>query len=141
MQIIGDDFEASQALLLQNPDSLKQWLDLLKLFTRQRVLLPTIINRETKIRVNSKSGEHVSGIKSLGTPLLHKINQVIVEKEILYALAELNPTTTQRRNNITSGVWFQTKEITEQGDGRGDSKEGFTEMDKHRQVKDTIQSK
>jgi hypothetical protein len=69
--------------------------------------------------VNSKSEEHVSGIKPLRTPLLHRINQVIVKKEILFALVELNPTTTHRRNIITSGVWFQTKEITEQGDGRG----------------------
>jgi hypothetical protein len=30
------------------------------------------------------------------------------------------------------------KEITKQGDRRGDSKEGFTEMNKHEQVKHTI---
>jgi hypothetical protein len=83
--------------------------------------------------MNRKSGEHVSGIKPLETPLLHRINQVIIEKEILFALVELNPTTTQRRNIITPGVWFQTKEITEQGDGRGNSKESFTEMDKYRE--------
>jgi hypothetical protein len=44
--------------------------------------------------VNSKSGEHVSGIKPLGMSLLHRINQVIVEKEFFLALAEMNPTTT-----------------------------------------------
>jgi hypothetical protein len=44
--------------------------------------------------VNNKGGEHVSSIKLLGTPLLQRINQVIVKKEILLALAELNPTTT-----------------------------------------------
>jgi hypothetical protein len=44
--------------------------------------------------VNSKSGEHVTGVKPLETPLLHRINQVIVEKEIIFTLAELNPTTT-----------------------------------------------
>jgi hypothetical protein len=69
--------------------------------------------------MNSKSGEHVSSVKPLGMPLLHRINQVIVKKEILFALAELNPTTTQRRNIITPRVWFQTKEITKQADGRG----------------------
>jgi hypothetical protein len=63
--------------------------------------------------MNSKSEENVSGVKPLGTPLLHRINQVIVKIEILFALVELNPTTTQRRNIITPGVWFQTKEITE----------------------------
>jgi hypothetical protein len=92
-QITGDDSKASQALLLQNLDSLKQWPDLLKLFAQQRVLLPTIIDQGTRIRVNSKSREHVSGVKPLGMPLLHRINQVIVKKEILFALIELNPTT------------------------------------------------
>jgi hypothetical protein len=43
-----------------------------------------IIDRGARIRVNNKSGEHVSGVKPLGTPLLHKINQVIVEKAILF---------------------------------------------------------
>jgi hypothetical protein len=90
-----------------------------------------IIDRGTRIGVNSKSGEHVSGVKPPGMPLLYRINQVIVEKEILFALMKLNPTTTQRRNIITPGVRFQMKEITEQEDRRGDSKEGFTEMDKH----------
>jgi hypothetical protein len=107
-------------------------LDLLKLFAGQRVLLPTIIDRRTRIRGN---------VGPLEMPLLHKINQVIVEKEILFALVELNPTTTQRRNIITPGVCFQMKEITEQRDGREDSKEGFAEMDKYRQVKDTIEVK
>jgi hypothetical protein len=44
--------------------------------------------------VNSKSREHVPSIKPLETPLLDRINQVIVEKKILLALAELNLTTT-----------------------------------------------
>jgi hypothetical protein len=79
-QITGDDSKASQALLLQNLDSLKQWPDLLKLFAQQRVLLPTIIDQGTRIRVNSKSREHVFDVKPLGTPLLYRINQVIVEK-------------------------------------------------------------
>jgi hypothetical protein len=52
-----------------------------------------IIDQGTRVRVNSKGREHVSDIKPLGTPLLYRINQVIVEKEILLALAELNPTT------------------------------------------------
>jgi hypothetical protein len=36
--------------------------------------------------VNSKSGEHVFGVKPLGKPLLHRINKVIVKKEILFCL-------------------------------------------------------
>jgi hypothetical protein len=54
--------------------------------------------------VNSKSGERVSGIKPLRTPLLHRINQVIVEKETLLALAELNPATTQEKYYHSGGV-------------------------------------
>jgi hypothetical protein len=69
--------------------------------------------------VERKGREHVSSVKPLGTPLLHRINQVIVENEILLALAELNPAATQRRNIITLGVWFQTKEIAKQRDKRG----------------------
>jgi hypothetical protein len=65
-----------------------------------------IIEQGTRVRVNSKGGEHISSVKPLGTPLLHRINQVIVEKEILLALAELNPTTTLMRNIITPEVWF-----------------------------------
>jgi hypothetical protein len=44
--------------------------------------------------VERKGGEHVSSVKPLGTLLLHRINQVIVEEEILLNLAELNPTAT-----------------------------------------------
>jgi hypothetical protein len=88
--------------------------------------------------VERKREEHVFGVKPLGMPLLHRINQVIVEEEILLTLVELNPIATQRRNIITLGVWFQTKEITKQDNRRGDSKEGFTEMNKHEQVKHTI---
>jgi hypothetical protein len=74
-----------------------------------------IIDQGTKIRVDRKSREHVSGVKPLRTPLFHRLIQVIVEKEILLALVELNPIATQRRNIITPGVWFQTKEIMKQG--------------------------
>jgi hypothetical protein len=88
--------------------------------------------------VERKGEEHVFGVKPLRTLLLHRINQVIVEEEILLTLVELNPTATQWRNIITPGVWFQMKEIMKQGDRRGDSKEGFTEMNKHEQVKHTI---
>jgi hypothetical protein len=59
--------------------------------------------------MNSKSGEHFSGVKPLRMLLLHRINQVIVEKEILFNLAKLNPTTTQRRNIITLGCGFRRK--------------------------------
>jgi hypothetical protein len=44
--------------------------------------------------VERKGGEHVFSVKPLRMPLLHRINQVIVEEEILLTLAELNPTVT-----------------------------------------------
>jgi hypothetical protein len=97
-----------------------------------------IINQRARIKVERKSGDHVFGVKPLGTLLLHRINQVIVKEKIFLILAELNPTTIHRRNIVTPGVWFQTKEITKQGDRRRDSREGFTEMNKHGQVKHTI---
>jgi hypothetical protein len=68
-----------------------------------------IIEQGTRVKVNSKGEEHVFGVKPLETPLLHRTNQVIVEKEILLALVELNPTTTLMRNITTLEVWFQTK--------------------------------
>jgi hypothetical protein len=77
--------------------------------------------------MNNKSEEHVPSIK----PLLHRIDQVIVEKEILLALVELNPHNHLEEKYYHSGVWFQTKEITKQGDRRRDFKEGFAEMNKY----------
>jgi hypothetical protein len=68
-----------------------------------------IIDQRARVKVERKDGEHVSGVKPLGTPLLHRINQVIVEEKNLLTLAELNPIATQRRNIITPGVWFQMK--------------------------------
>jgi hypothetical protein len=61
--------------------------------------------------MNSEGRAHVPSIKPLGTPLLNRINQVIVEKQTLFTLAELNSTTTQSRSITTSGVWFQAEEI------------------------------
>jgi hypothetical protein len=65
-----------------------------------------VIDQRARFRVERKGGEHVSDVKPLRMPLLHKINQVIVDEEILLTLAELNTTATQRRNIITPGVWF-----------------------------------
>jgi hypothetical protein len=64
--------------------------------------------------MNSKRRDHVPRVKLLETSLLDRINQVIIEKQTLFTLAELNPTTTQRRSVVTPGVWFQTKEVLEQ---------------------------
>jgi hypothetical protein len=81
--------------------------------------------------MNSKSGEHVSSVKPLGTPLLHRINQVIVEKEILFCPGESESHNHPEEKYYHSRGVVSDEKITKQGDGRGDSKEGFTEMDKY----------
>jgi hypothetical protein len=98
-----------------------------------------IIDLGTRIRVNNKSGEHVSGVKPLETPLLHRINQVIVEKEIFC------PGGIESHNHLEEKYYHSGGAVSDERNNgtrrwKGDSKEGFTEMDKHRQVKDTIWS-
>jgi hypothetical protein len=53
-----------------------------------------VIDQRARVRVERRGREHVFGIKPLGMPLLHRINQVIVKEEILLTLAELNPIAT-----------------------------------------------
>jgi hypothetical protein len=78
--------------------------------------------------MNSKRRVHVPSVKPLGTPLLDRINQVIIEEQTFFALEKLNPITTQRRSNVTPRVWFQVEEITKQGNRRKDSKESLVKM-------------
>jgi hypothetical protein len=56
--------------------------------------------------MNSRRRVHVPSVKPLRTPLLDRINKVIIEKQTFFALAKLDPTTTQRRSTVTLGVWF-----------------------------------
>jgi hypothetical protein len=58
--IANNDPKTSQILLLQSLDSLKKRLDGLELIACQRVLLPTIIDRGTRTRINSKGRNHVA---------------------------------------------------------------------------------
>jgi hypothetical protein len=81
--------------------------------------------------MNSKRRVHVPSIKPLGTPLLDRINQVVVEEQTIFTLAKLNPITTQRRGTVTPGVWFQTEEIAKQENRRKDSRESLTKMNEH----------
>jgi hypothetical protein len=64
--------------------------------------------------MNNKRRVHVPSVKPLGTSLLDRINQVIIEEQTLFTLVKLNPTTTHRRSIVTPGVWFQAEEITKQ---------------------------
>jgi hypothetical protein len=81
--------------------------------------------------MNSKRRVHVPSVKPLGTPLLDRINQVIIEEQTFFTLSKLNPTTTQRRSIVTSGVWFQAEEIAKQGNRRKNSKKSLAKMNEH----------
>jgi hypothetical protein len=114
--IAGDDPKTSQTLLLQSSDSLKKRLDGLELIVCQRVLLPTIIDQGTRTGMNSKGRNHVCSIKPLRTPILNRINKIIIKEEGFLPLTELDATTTQQRSTITSRMWLQTKKETKQRD-------------------------
>jgi hypothetical protein len=102
--------------MLQSLNSLKKWLDDLELTACQGVLLPTIINRGTRTGMNSKGRNHVCSIKSLRTPVLNRINKIIIKKRGLFSLTELDATTTQRRSTVTSRMQLQTEKETKQRD-------------------------
>jgi hypothetical protein len=53
----------------------------------------------------------------------------------------LNPSSTQYKWVEVTRVGLNFEEITKQGDGRGDSKERFTEMNKDGNMKDGIGAK
>jgi hypothetical protein len=116
MHVASNDPKTCQTLLLQSPDSLKKWLDGLKLIACQGVLLPMIINRGTKTGMNSKGRNHVRSIKLLETLVPNRINKIIIKKEGFLPLMELDTTTTQRRSTITLRMRLQTKKETKQRD-------------------------
>ena len=118
-----DDSEASQALLLQSAYPLKERLDRLELVRRQGVLLPPVVNQGTRSRVNSKRRNQIGGVKPVGTPIPHRINQVIVEEFALKTLAKLNPASTKNAGIIAARLGLQTKEVTKERKRRRNSKE------------------
>jgi hypothetical protein len=73
-QVTGDDPKASQALLLQSPNHLKQRLNRLELLTRHKVLFPIIIDCGSRIGMYSKGRDHIRGIKPLGMLVPNRIN-------------------------------------------------------------------
>ena len=107
-----DNTETGQALLFQNTDPIKEWLDCLNLSSRHRVLIPSVINQGTRSRVNNKRRNQIGGIKPVGTPIPHRIDQVIVKELALKTLAKLNPTTTKNDGFFAAGLGFQMKEVT-----------------------------
>ena len=91
--------------------------------------------------MDSKRRNNIGDIKPVGTPIPHKINQVIVKELALKTLAKLNPAATKNTSVFTAGLRFQAKEVTKERKRRGNSKESFTKMNKDRKVKDCIGSK
>ena len=84
---------------------------------------------------------HIDGIKPVGTPIPHRINQVIIKEFTLKTLAKLNTATTKNMGVITVGMGLQTEEVTEERKRRRNSKESFTKMNKNRKMEDDIRSK
>jgi hypothetical protein len=115
-QVASDDPKTSQTLLLQSPDPIKKWLDCLELIAHQGILLATVINRETKSRMNNKGRNHVRNIKPLGMPVSNKINKIIIKKENFLSLTKLDATATQWRSIVTPRMRLQTKKEAKQRD-------------------------
>jgi hypothetical protein len=61
-------------LLLQDLDSIEEWLDLPELLGRQRCLLPLVIGNWTSIQVHTEGGLRVSSVEPLGPLVLHRVN-------------------------------------------------------------------
>ena len=90
--------------------------------------------------MNSEKRNHIGGIKPVGMPIPHRINQVIIKEFTLKTLAKLNPAATKNMGVITAGMRLQTKEVMEERKRRN-SKKSFTKMNKNRKMKDSIRSK
>ena len=79
-------------------------------------------------------------VDSVGTPIPHRINQVIVKEFAFKTLAKLNPVAAKNIGVFTAGLRLQTKEVTEERKRRRNPKESFTKMNKNRKMEDSIGS-
>ena len=91
--------------------------------------------------MNNKRRNQIGGIKPVGTPIPHRIDQVIVKELALKTLAKLNPAATKNTGVFAAGLGFQTKEVAKERKRRGNSKESFAKMNKNRKTEDGIRSK
>jgi hypothetical protein len=91
--------------------------------------------------MNSEGRNHIGGIKPLGTPIPHRINQVIIKELIFMTLVKLDPTATKNMGVVTAGLGFQMEKIVKERKGRRNSKESFAKMNKNREMEDNIESK
>ena len=91
--------------------------------------------------MDSKRRDQIGGIKPVGMPIPHRINQVIVKELALKTLAKLNPTATKDTGVFEVGLGFQTKEVAKERKRRENSKKSFAKMNKDREMKDSIGGK
>ena len=91
--------------------------------------------------MNSERRNQIGGIKPVGTPIPHRINQVIVKEFAFKTLAKLNPVAAKNIGVFAAGLWLQTKEVTKERKRRRNSKESFTKMYKNREMEDGIGGK
>ena len=91
--------------------------------------------------MNSKRRNHIGGIKPVGTPIPHRINQVIIKEFTLTTLTKLNPAATKNIGVFAAGLRLQTIEVTEERKRRRNSKESLTKMNENRKMEDGIGSK
>jgi hypothetical protein len=74
MEETDHDIKASQALVLQDLDPLKERFDLLEVFWRLGQLLSAVIHNRTSVRVDNERGIHIPSIKPLRMPVLNRVN-------------------------------------------------------------------
>ena len=80
--------------------------------------------------MDSKRRDHIGGIKPVGTPIPHRINQIIIKESNLTTLTKLNPAATKNIGVIAAGLGLQTEEVTKERKRRRNSKKSFTKMNK-----------
>ena len=81
--------------------------------------------------MNSKRRNQIGDIKLVGTPIPHRINQVIIKEFTLKTLTKLNTAATKNMGVITAGLWLQTEEVMKERKRRRNSKKSFTKMNKN----------
>ena len=91
--------------------------------------------------MNEKRRNQIGGIKPVGMPIPHRINQVIIKEFTLKTLTKLNLAATKNMGVIAAGLGLQTEEVTKERKRRRNSKKSFTKMNKNRKMKDSIGSK
>ena len=75
--------------------------------------------------MDSKRRDHIGGVKLVGTPIPHRISQIIIKESTLTTLTKLNPVATKNMGVITAGLGLQTEEITKERKRRRNSKKKF----------------